>query len=198
MSITGADQSFSRTVLQSATKQYWCVCVQWTLSTIGWPAFWRESLLTSGCSALCSGHQGCLLSHRSPEFGKLTALDIGPRSMSSCTALDISPSTEMAGQLHYNKTTQSFTTHVPRVYASSIKYKFANNFCKLPHPLTEKSIISLKLSSPGSRHKLQQSRQIDKHLTPLAPWYSLVQPGTLVHWYNRHHRPVPSPPSPPC
>ena len=34
-----------------------CVC---PLSTIGWPAFWRESLLTSGCPALCSGHQPAL------------------------------------------------------------------------------------------------------------------------------------------
>ena len=148
---------------------YWvtCACVlagksadQWVLCPLQW---------SPGAAFLC---------HRSPEFGKLTALDIGPRSMSSCTALDISPSTEKAGQLHYNKTTQSFTTHVPRVYASSIKSNFANNFCKLPHHLTEKSIISLKLSSPGSRHKLQQSRQIDKHLTPLAPWY------ILVHWYT--------------
>ena len=32
-----------------------CVC---PVSTIGWPAFWRESLLTSGCSVHCSGHQG--------------------------------------------------------------------------------------------------------------------------------------------
>ena len=136
MSITGADQSFSRTVLQSATKQYWCVCVSSGQCPLlgdlrfGGKVCWPVGALLS--TAVVT--RGCLPCHRSPEFGKLTALDIGPRSMSSCTTLDISPSTEKAGQLHYNKTTQSFTTHVPRVYASSIKSNFANNFCKLPPP----------------------------------------------------------------
>ena len=106
--ITKCDETILVCVCPVDSVHYWVTCVLAGKSADQWVLFCPLQW-SPGAAFLC---------HRSPEFGKLTALDIGPRSMSSCTALDILPSTEKAGQLHYNKTTQSFATHVPRVYAS--------------------------------------------------------------------------------
>ena len=120
--ITKCDETILVCVCPVDSVHYWvtCACVlagkstdQWVLCPLQW---------SPACSP--TGRQS---SGNSPPW----TLDPGQWA---AAPLDISPSTEKAGQLHYNKTTQSFTTHVPRVYASSIKSKFANNCCKLPPP----------------------------------------------------------------